>query len=176
MPYAQNLGAAHTKSLESASCGHQLRLGALSLDREQRTTGSHYARGEAGQPLQRGNGPRGRDIRTYRAGYLLGSRPDHRHVDKFKLADALGQECRPPQHGLYQRDAHPRAKHGQDDPGQPGTRTYIDQFTAFRYKVGNHRTIQQVPFPQPGGFPGSNQPPDHPIGREEGSVPPYQLK
>jgi hypothetical protein len=94
----------------------------------------------------------------------------HQHV-QTELSDDFLQPRHPPGHRLQQHDPEIRTGDRQRYSRQARAGAHIECPSALRYEFPQHRGIEQVPFPQPVCFPGTDDTPGNPRSCEQLGVP-----
>lgn len=89
---------------------------------------------------------------------LLGPAADDRHVVQPQQLDNFLKEIRPPKQRLQQGDLQIRTHQRQRNTRETGAGTHIADRDALGHDLGEHRTVQQVPLPQPRHLTRTDQP------------------
>ena len=63
--------------------------------------------------------------------------------------------------------------HRQRDARETGAAAHVDDAGTVRDHLGHHRTVEQVPLPQPRHLPRTDEAPGHPVGGEHGGRTPW---
>ena len=167
MTNAEDLRTAGAESLQNWPSGPYLILGGLTLNRQKCPAGLKKSRSPASQPVQGRHRPRRHKICPNGTAGILRPSPSHGSVGKAESAHALTQEVDAPKHRLQQDDVKPGAHQRQHDAGQAGPGADVNEKSRLRQQLSHHGAVQQMPVPEPFGFPGSDEAADNALGCQQ---------